>query len=213
MKSIILSIQPKYVAKILSGEKTIEVRKVIPQCETPFKVYVYCTKAKLKNGKYLYLNPLEKRKDLGITEDWIPLESFLTINGGTINEFDCSLLNGKVVAEFIVNKVTNITHKGFVNPEFLEQELFQKSCLSTEEFFKYSDNYKKDLYGFHISDLKIYDKPKELGEFKTVKVVGRYHRKNETKFEKLQHSKRVEVKYITRPPQSWQYCVEREDLI
>ena len=47
MKNIILSVKPKYVEMILSGEKTIEVRKSCPK-ETPFKVYIYCTKDKNK---------------------------------------------------------------------------------------------------------------------------------------------------------------------
>ena len=42
MKSILLSIKPKYVELIASGEKTIEVRKSRPKLETPFKCYIYC---------------------------------------------------------------------------------------------------------------------------------------------------------------------------
>lgn len=42
MKSILLSIKPKYVELIASGKKTIEVRKSAPQ-EVPFKAYIYCT--------------------------------------------------------------------------------------------------------------------------------------------------------------------------
>lgn len=44
MKSVLISIQPKWVEKITSGEKTIEVRKSRPNIETPFKCYIYCTK-------------------------------------------------------------------------------------------------------------------------------------------------------------------------
>ena len=68
MKSIILSIQPKYVAKILSGEKTIEVRKVIPQCETPFKVYIYCTKEKFKKECALEYDDIQPIKELILSE-------------------------------------------------------------------------------------------------------------------------------------------------
>lgn len=42
MKSILISIQPKWCEMIFSGKKTIEVRKTAPK-ETPFKVYVYET--------------------------------------------------------------------------------------------------------------------------------------------------------------------------
>ena len=44
MDSILMSIHPKYCFLIASGKKTIEIRKTIPKLETPFKVYVYCTK-------------------------------------------------------------------------------------------------------------------------------------------------------------------------
>lgn len=44
MKDVLISIQPKWVEKIASGEKTIEVRKTRPKIDTPFKVYIYATK-------------------------------------------------------------------------------------------------------------------------------------------------------------------------
>lgn len=46
MKSVMLSIQPKWCELIESGKKTIEVRKTRPKLETPFKCYIYETKAK-----------------------------------------------------------------------------------------------------------------------------------------------------------------------
>ena len=45
-KAVMLSIRPKWVEKIASGEKTIEVRKTWPKLQTPFKCYIYCTKPK-----------------------------------------------------------------------------------------------------------------------------------------------------------------------
>ena len=48
MKSVLISIKPKWVEKILGGEKTIEVRKTKPNLDVPFKVYIYCTKPSKK---------------------------------------------------------------------------------------------------------------------------------------------------------------------
>ena len=48
MKAILISIRPKWVEKIASGEKTIEVRKTRPKIEMPFKCYIYCTKPSKK---------------------------------------------------------------------------------------------------------------------------------------------------------------------
>ena len=53
MKKILISIKPKWVAKILNGEKTIEVRKTAPKCELPCEVYIYCSKGK----ETLAINP------------------------------------------------------------------------------------------------------------------------------------------------------------
>lgn len=78
-------------------------------------------------------------------------------------------------------------------------------CLSNDELDAYLDG--KTGYGWHISDLKIYDKPKELNEFKIscncknlCYSCNRFTGKpwdicNDT---------------ITRPPQSWCYVEELE---
>lgn len=42
-KAVLISIRPKWVKKILTGEKTLEVRRNRPKLEAPFKVYIYCT--------------------------------------------------------------------------------------------------------------------------------------------------------------------------
>ena len=42
-KAVMLSIRPKWCEKIASGEKTIEVRKTMPNLPTPFKAYIYCS--------------------------------------------------------------------------------------------------------------------------------------------------------------------------
>ena len=46
MKSVLISIQPKWCELIASGKKTVEVRKTRPKIEVPFKCYIYCTKDK-----------------------------------------------------------------------------------------------------------------------------------------------------------------------
>lgn len=44
-KAILMSIRPEWCDLILQGKKTVEVRKTRPKMKTPFKVYIYCTKA------------------------------------------------------------------------------------------------------------------------------------------------------------------------
>ena len=68
--------------------------------------------------------------------------------------------NGKVIGEFVCDRAERLRY-----PEdgFADVIDLKMSCLSAEEIIKYSDG--TPLYGWHISELKIYDKPKELGEF------------------------------------------------
>ena len=63
MKSVLISIQPKYCELIVNGKKTIEVRKTRPKLETPFKVYIYQTKKPvfvLINGTGKHISEYEK---------------------------------------------------------------------------------------------------------------------------------------------------------
>lgn len=144
MNAILMSIQPKWASKILSGEKTIEVRKTAPK-EVPFKVYIYCTK-----GQELWGDGTGDTWK-GIAEDEC-LETVFSLNP------TLSPLNGKVVAEFVCSKVEIIP---------VDSEAFtaisKPSCLTTDELIEYCSG--RDMYGLHISALKIYDKPKALGEF------------------------------------------------
>ena len=45
MKSVLASIKPEYCFRIVSGKKTVEIRKNRPKIEPPFKCYIYKTKA------------------------------------------------------------------------------------------------------------------------------------------------------------------------
>lgn len=59
MKSVLLSIKPKYCELIAKGKKTIEVRKSMPKLDTPFKCYIYMTKTNLVGDrKTSYYPPL-----------------------------------------------------------------------------------------------------------------------------------------------------------
>lgn len=75
---------------------------------------------------------------------------------------------GKVIGEFICDKVYSIKNQGnrFVvanEKQGVTNEIARQSCLDYYDMDNYLDN--KDGYGLHISDLKIYDKPRELIEF------------------------------------------------
>ena len=158
MKSILISIKPKWVTKILNGEKTIEIRKTMPKCDLPIDVYIYCTKEdnlccikKISRDRYIC------GKDFDIKD-------FPQLSSG----YDG---NGKVVAKFTLNKVEEIipfivreTKLGLAY-ELTEEKIIncQKAQLTYDEYNRYLKC--RTGYAWHISNLKIFDKPKELSEF------------------------------------------------
>lgn len=134
MKSVLISIRPKWCEKIASGEKTIEVRKTRPKLQTPFKCYIYCT----MDHPYISVSCGELDK--------------LNYRTNTVGR-----CNGKVIGEFICDRIYGLAPLNHA-PDDVEQQ----ACLTREEIVRYL---KGVGYGWHISDLKIYDKPKELGDF------------------------------------------------
>ena len=119
----------------------------------------------------------------------------------------------EVIGEFVCDRIDEIDGYPDCDIRVQPEELVEKACLTQEQAFKYI-RYGTG-YAWHISELKIYDKPKELGEFKKVRIVRGYHKKDEKQtsginIDKLMHGERLEVKYITRAPQSWCYVEELE---
>jgi len=164
MKEVLISVQPKYCELIASGKKTVEVRKTKPKLNTPFKCYIYCTKSELLTKSHY-----NSRIYVATSKDH---QKALERNGNIT-------LSGKVIGEFICDYI-------YVNMSYA----CEGSRVSVSELQKYANG--KPLYGWHISDLKIYDEPKELSDFTRLR---------ETKFG-------YEPVKIERPPQSWCYVEE-----
>lgn len=166
MKSVLISTRPKWCEKICHEigkdemdkpiyEKRIEIRKSAPK-EVPFKAYIYCTKDK----PYLYR--IDDDNNFELTNTLRP-KTYEYVK-------DYNEQNGKVIGEFICDKVYNLVNAfgGIMfadeNLNQLEPQLFRDmSCLTDEQTADYLGD--KDGYGLHITDLKIYDKPRELSEF------------------------------------------------
>lgn len=55
MKSVLISIQPRWCELISAGKKTLGIRKTRPNMQPPFKCYIYCTKGRpflnIRNGQ------------------------------------------------------------------------------------------------------------------------------------------------------------------
>ena len=207
MKAVMISIQPKWVEKIASGQKTLEVRKTAPKCEVPFKCYIYATKAKkwFHSGMILTSNELlwlsnGKIKMCDGFELWVDGEDYQCVNNKVIGEFICD-----EIIEWQYDK----SHQYYVDyPDDCTSYFPYLKCHSEATGLKCSEieNYGKGktLYGWHISDLKIYDKPKGLSEFrKPCKI-------NLPMCDRCEYYStwNGRCENITRAPQSWQYVEE-----
>lgn len=147
-KAVMLSIRPKWVEKIANGEKTIEVRKTRPKLETPFKCYIYCTR-----DKHLAFMQNQTGTNLIACMD---VDAAIPV-GGAIG-------NGKVIGEFTCERIVPITYDGGRLWCPTNAAFSHATCLSQAEIIAYIGD-KGRCYGWHISDLRIYDTPKELSEF------------------------------------------------
>lgn len=202
MRNILISIKPEWVEKILNGEKTIEIRKTMPKCELPCKVYIYCTKEK----PYLYRvdddNNFELLKNKKYEED--------------IYVKDYNALNGKVVAEFTLNKIDDIKFSWSYSSNGYDDHRYNisldKTCLDEDTLIKYLGEpwdicntgsagiMKYNGFAWHIDDLIIYDKLKELSDFKvwdkTYNNVGAFG---------WAFSDEQKYTSLKRPPQSYMF--------
>ena len=177
MKSVLISIRPQWVEKIVSGKKTIEVRKTAPK-EVPFKAYIYCSYGDMKTNYYL--------------------------KG-----------RGKVIGEFICDKVIktcgwrlrgNTQQCAKRTPE--EEMLPHSACLSIDEIVNYAGGENGEICGWHISDLKIYNKPKPIMQFYKpcpIKI------KNCPVCELYSTYTGCCMNNIDRPPQSYMFVEEVQD--
>lgn len=170
MKSVLISIQPKWVEKIANGEKTIEVRKTAPQ-EVPFKAYIYETQGKTETP-------------------WVDEDGHFIYKG-----------RGQVIGEFICNNASELDYVYYWNNGY-EFE----TCLTYRQVADYGKG--KTLYGWHISDLKIYDRPRELSDF--YRECKKPCKPNKGKILCIT-TKSLKMNGcngkipLTRAPQSWQY--------
>lgn len=134
MKSVMLSIKPKYCELIADGKKTIEVRKTRPRIVTPFKCYIYCC----KNGNFM----VKSNKNPALSKNMI------------------GKYGGKVIGEFICDAFGDF--EAYDN-RFMYYGIAGEWQISDDEVLSYLNG--KIGYGWHISNLVIYENPKELSEF------------------------------------------------
>lgn len=201
-KAIMLSIRPQWCQKIAAGEKTIEVRKTKPKLETPFKCYIYCTM-----DKHLAFMQNQTGTNLIACMD---VDAAIPV-GGAIG-------NGRVVGEFTCDRIYKIDKDSTdflfkagglsVYKKAAEEKCGLCVAMTDDELHGYLGHYQG--YGWHISDLLIYDQPRDLTAFRRAcknswycESCAMYWENNGTcGNESLQ---------IRRPPQSWCYVEAMKD--
>ena len=186
-KAVLLSIRPNWCKMIWAGMKEVEVRKTRPTLETPFKAYIYCT------GH----------------DGWVmksPKAGVQKMDSRVIGEFTCDKID-KLVHVGTMMDINILTSDGWYKPA---GELLQAACLTEETAKKYLQGHNG--YGWHISDLKIYNQPKDIMCF------HRAVEENELWCKKCAIGKKKDVHCafcygldglrLRRPPQSWCYVEE-----
>lgn len=204
--SILQSIKPVHCENITAGIKKYELRKTRPKCELPVKVHIYCTKAKKHFTHGGIVDSLDDLYRMPNSE----------IKYGYSGELMCcnepytadNFLNGKVIGEYVCDEIREIAFDYLHQPSFLNikgylisADELKRTCLTYEQLNKYGKG--KKLYLWHISDLKIYDKPKELSEF-----FYACKQPKGTDCSVCRDNRGQTCKSITRPPQSWCYVEE-----
>ena len=104
-------------------------------------------------------------------------------SGKIIGEFTCDCID-----EYDDDTIFSFRHEDYARWNDFDLD---RACMHPEDFQNYANG--KWLYGWHISDLRVYDHPRDLWEFTGLR---------QTRFG-------WEPVPITRPPQSWRY-VEKE---
>lgn len=101
-----------------------------------------------------------------------------------------SVKNGKVIGEFVCDRFFPYCQ---AKPVENAADVEWQSCLTRKEVWEYAPS--GNPIGWHISDLVIYDKPKELSEFTGLL---------KTRFG-------WESVVLNQPPQSWRYVEKLQE--
>lgn len=105
--------------------------------------------------------------------------------------------DGRVIGEFVCDSIFPISITYSDPSSCVAMKEFPYTCLTDKQIIEYLGNGKRG-YGWHISDLMIYDVPKELSEFRKPLTCHRGIQRDN-----CDGCWDCEIK---RPPQSWCYC-------
>lgn len=178
-RAVLISIRPKWCELIASLDKTIEVRKTAPKIDTPFKCYMYMS-------AYHWAFSLLRQYGMDDLADRLMHET------------------GKVIGEFVCDRIIDWHYipdpDESADPGSMAYDVLtvdgEKTGLEYDDFEDYGKG--APLYGWHISNLVIYDEPKKLSEF----------RRHDPTYDFSVFGEVCRTYAIQRPPQSYCYVEE-----
>lgn len=216
---ILASLKPYYYYLIGERKKTIEVRKSALK-DLPQDIAFYMSKDEKSFAKIPKEFQEKYRKHFG--------KVGIKVVCDKVEKFYCASVpyqkkNNLGYGQFVDNGVYKVNgwHEGVVferNDRYIDTMLnnndLKEMCLSAQELFDYI-GIGKYLYAWHISDLKIYDKPKNLSEFyRPCSYSGICYSCERFRPNGTPNDKPNDFcdGTITRPPQSYMYVKELGDI-
>ena len=136
MKAVLVSLKPYYYYLVGEGIKKIEVRKGMPKAED------------WNRDTFFYMSKDEK--------------SFAKIPKEFQEKYRKHF--GKVGLQFVCGRIDKIGWFSSPNKVDWKDNYNEETCLTNGETYEYTKG--NIFYEWHISNLEIYDTPKELSEFK-----------------------------------------------
>ena len=213
-KAILISINPNPCCDILNLIKDWEMRTTAPKewldylygitsvKPKPRKCYIYCTSHK-NYHKSLYI--VCEEDGGGYDVDYY---NPCCLEDEDERDF---LLNSQVVAEFTLNEVYPffLTDKRSWNDEGFRTLFWEHAHLTLEKLHKYVG--EKAFYAWEISNLYVYDKPKEISEFRKPSTFSleQLREFGLPYTEEMYKDMTTKGKwFLTRAPQSWCYVLD-----
>lgn len=151
-KAVLISIRPEWVNKIVTGKKTVEIRKTRPSLEPPFRCYIYLTKQRKP-----FTVPTSGRR----------------YDGCVMAEFTCDRINHLThigysgICGTPALRACKADHPLEIDCNFD----FAETCMSIGAIEQYLNG--GDGYAWHITNARIfYPFPVELSEFTGVRASG-----------------------------------------
>lgn len=119
-------------------------------------------------------------------------------------------VGGTVIGEFTCDRIDRLTPANEPYGIYdIDDDYVLQTCLENGALWDYGHG--TPLYGWHISDLKIYDKPKELIEFHTWKKCKSCSKSGYESTACIYDENCMIPAAITKAPQSWCYVENMED--